>query len=88
MRKGRSSTLYYTMEEGSLSSVNLERRLIYGINKIEEGGSSVLKRKGFIFCQMEGLGSSTTVLNGKRTGLSTVKIILITKIIDVFIIFK
>lgn len=41
--------------------------------KIEERGSSALK--GFIFCQMKGLGSSTLVLHGERTGLSLVKII-------------
>lgn len=52
LKEGRSSTLYYTMEGGAYLP-SIWRGGVY-IMKIEERGSSALK--GFIFCQMKGLG--------------------------------
>lgn len=71
LKEGRSSTLYYTMEGGGLSSVNLERGCIYHENR----GKGLICFKGVHLLSNEGIRIIYFSITWRETGLSLVKII-------------
>lgn len=82
LKEGRSSTLYYTMEGGGLSSVNLERGCIYHENR----GKGLICFKGVHLLSNEGIRVIYFSITWREDWLISCKDHI--KILDVFMIFN